>query len=289
MARRRSRLYYRLRRPLLSCETTWVTNPASGARLAVYRVRPKGVERTPATIILIPGGSECGQSLLWPPFGLSAMHFFARSGLLVATFDPDGRGMSAGEEDEGGVVHQDGLAAVVDSLLARDDVDPNRIGIASLSYGLTIAAGYLARYADDTPVKFLVDWEAPADRHDISRFSDPKAGHVLGLVALDDEDYWQQREPVRHVGRMRVPYHRVQTVPDHVQPDAHCALALLRAAREGGVPWTRLNSDPPNAAYAELDESRLPSRFSFKRSSEPVLKAALDMVERFASTKRREH
>ena len=283
VSRKHSRVYYWLRRPLLRCETAWVTNPTSGAKLKVYLVRTKrGSARLPA-VVLIPGGTQCGQDVLWPPGGLSTAQLFAKAGLLSVTFDPDGRGLSGGQEDDGGTVQQDGLSAVMELLRRRADVDPDRIGIVSFSYGLTIAAGYLARYADSTPAKFLVDLEAPADRTDIGGFSDPSVGHLLGMASPDDEDYWQPREPVRHVARLRVPYQRVQMTPDHVQPDAHHALALLQAARRGGVPWVRLNDDPPNHDYRTLGDLRLPSAPGGSgRRGESVLSYVLDMMARFA-------
>ena len=80
-------------------------------------------------------------------------------------FDPDGRGLSVGVEDYDGFIHQDGLAEIIRFSASLPEVDPERIGVISFSYGVTMAAGALARYPD-LPVRFLIDMEGPADRND---------------------------------------------------------------------------------------------------------------------------
>ena len=87
----------------------------------------------------------------------------ADAGYAVVVFDPDSRGRNGGWEDRGGFIHQDGLAAVGAAAANHLAVDPARIGIASFSYGVTFAAGMLVRHPEPD-VRFLIDWEGPADR-----------------------------------------------------------------------------------------------------------------------------
>ena len=48
---------------------------------------------------------------------------------------------------------------------------------------------------------------------------------------------------------VRVPYQRVQSQTDHVQPNNNHAIDIVNAAVSGGVPWVRLNEYPPNQTY----------------------------------------
>jgi len=46
-----------------------------------------------------------------------------------------------------------------------------------------------------------------------------------------------------------VPYQRVQSQSDHVQPNNNHAIDILNAAVAGDVPWVRLNEYPPDQTY----------------------------------------
>ncbi len=48
---------------------------------------------------------------------------------------------------------------------------------------------------------------------------------------------------------MCVPYQRVQSEQDHVQPNNNHAIDIVNAAVASGVPWVRLNEYPPNQTY----------------------------------------
>jgi dipeptidyl aminopeptidase/acylaminoacyl peptidase len=165
----------------------------------------------------------------------------ARLGYAVLTHDPAGRGGSWGEEDFGGPEHQDDLRVAGEALQREGNV--TGFGVLSLSYGVVAAVAALARWPEALPARWLVDWEGPSDREIITTGGTrlvPAAGH-----ALDDEDYWQPREPIRHLAAVRCGYLRLQAWPDHAQGrEIRHAERMVRAANM--LPWWQLNDHPRN-------------------------------------------
>jgi len=228
-------------------ETTYsVTNPTSGARLFVQAFYPpdwNGTDALPA-LVLMPGGIGTADP------GKAAR--LAALGFLVVIFDPDGRGRSEGIEDYNGFVTQDGLAAVIEESASLPGLDVERYGLVSYSYGVTAATGALARHPD-LPIRFFIDWEGPVDRNDTTTgCGAPSQGRIVWHPCSDDA-WWSEREAVRFIGDVRVPYQRVQSEEDHVQPNNDHAIDIVNAAVAGDVPWVRLNDDPPNRTYAADD------------------------------------
>ncbi len=225
----------------------WVTNPSSGARLYVRVIRPDSWDGAalPA-LTLVPGGNGFSAGFLRPP--RSSAQTIADAGFIVILFDPDGRGQSEGVEGQNGFIQQDGLAAVIQFAASLPEVDAARMGLVSFSFGITMAAGALAR-APDLPVQFLLDWEGPADRNDTGGCDADRMGHLAGEVACDDEVFWSEREAVTFMGQLPIPYQRLQSERDHVQPDVNHAILMVNTAVTGGVPWVRLNDLPPNQTY----------------------------------------
>ena len=229
----------------------WVTNPTSGARLYVRVIQPLGWDRgaLPA-LVAIPGGTGDSSDFLGPPDRVQGI---ADGGFAVIVFDPDGRGRSEGEEDQNGYTHQDGLAEIVRFVAALPEVDEMQIGMVSWSYGVTMAAGALARHPD-LPVRFLIDWEGPANRDDTGGCGDDAVGHLQGHPC-DDEDFWREREASIFALDLRVPYQRLQSAKDHAQPDNDHAVLMINNATDeaygghGKAPWTRLNDLEPNTVY----------------------------------------
>ena len=228
-----------------------VINPSSGAALHVQIFFPDtwdGNERLPA-LILVPGGNHTSEIFLQKNLrGKNSVTELNDAGIVAVLFDPDGRGSSEGEENLNGFIHQDGLAAVIRFAASLEGIDATRIGLASRSFGVTMASGALARHPD-LPIQFLIDWEGPADRNDIGGCDSSKTGHLRGLVSCENETFWSQREAVTFIRQIRVPYQRIQSEKDHAQPDTRHALLMVNAAVEGGVPWVRLNDNPPNQTY----------------------------------------
>ncbi|GIW06537.1 MAG: hypothetical protein KatS3mg060_1342 [Dehalococcoidia bacterium] len=239
-----------------------VTNPASGAELWVEVLTPTGWDgRRLPTLVLVPGGN--GDSTTITSGGRAQR--MADAGFAIVVFDPDGRGRSGGVEDYGGFIHQDGLAAIIAELPNHPAVDRSQIGIVSNSYGVTIAAGMLARHPD-LRVRFLIDWEGPADRSDTGGCGGAPAGHLRNVASCDDESFWHEREAITFIGSIRVPYLRMQSERDHVQADVFHAIRMVNAAVAGDVPWVRLNNERPNQLYSLADlPTMLPERLDRER------------------------
>ncbi|MBN1256035.1 MAG: hypothetical protein JXA50_12230 [Deltaproteobacteria bacterium] len=225
--------------------TYWVTNPTSGAQLFVPVILPNNPGKSPA-VVLVPGGINSSRGFLDPPKALR----LADAGFVVVLFDPDGRGKSTGKEDFGGYIHQDGLAAVVRFTAGLPYVDAQKIGLVTYSYGITMASGALARYSD-LPIRFLIDWEGPANRVYTTSGCKETGGErgKTGWNPCSDSAYWSEREAVNFIGKILVPYQRIQSERDHVQPTNTHAVEMINAAVNGGVPWVRLNYYPPNQKY----------------------------------------
>jgi dipeptidyl aminopeptidase/acylaminoacyl peptidase len=262
-------------------DTYWVTNPSSGARLYVQVTHPQDWDGSALpTLVLVPGGSGDSSRFVQPP---SQAQIMADAGLTIIVFDPDGRGRSDGREDDNGYIHQDGLAAVIRSVATLAEVDAAQIGLVSYSYGITMAAGTLARHPD-LPIQFLIDWEGPANRNDTGGCDEARTGHLQGHPC-DDEDFWREREASTFALKLQVPYQRLQSEKDHAQPDNEHALLMMAnatATEHGGhgvSPWTRLNDLTPNTVYTvSAPPPMLPEEGSQKL--EPlVIRYALELFQ----------
>lgn len=219
-------------------ETATVTNPNGGAGLYVDVSRPSTVATGDLpVVVMVPGGR--GDSTLFT-CGDDVAQQIADAGYVVVTFDPDGRGNSTGTEDDGGTRQQDGLAAVFELALTLDGVDADRAALVTNSFGVTMASGAMVNHPD-LPVDLLVDWEGPADRNDTGGCDGSGSGGHLRGNDCTDESFWEQREAATFVAQLDVPYVRVQSETDHVQPDTEHALTVVNAAFTGGVPLVQLN------------------------------------------------
>ena len=225
-----------------------VTNPATGVALYVHVTTPDVANTVmfPA-VVLVPGG--IGDSAGFRRPGAMA-DVLAEAGYVTVVFDPDGRGESSGEEDYNGHAQQDGLAAVIEFAADLPQVDSDRLGLVSYSYGVTMASGALARYPD-LPILFYMDWEGPADRFDTTTDCTPNTR--IDFAPCDDDAFWSQREALEFISEVQVPYQRLQTENDHVQPDVDHAVNMIYAAVQGDPPWVRLNDLDTNERYDNDD------------------------------------
>ena len=235
-----------------------VANPASGVEWWAKAFYPAdaGPERRYPAIVVVPGGSQAGSDYESTPDRSPAR--YAEKGWVAVTFDADGRGHTDGTEDYCGHIHQDGLKAIIEATAALPYVDADQIGLFSGSFGITMASGVLARYPD-LPIRFLVDFEGPADRNDTGHCDESDTGHIMH-AECDDEAFWAEHEAATFIMSVRVPYLRLQNTTDHAQPDNnHCILMINNAtsSEHGGAgvsPWTRVNSpamNEPNRIYSE--------------------------------------
>jgi hypothetical protein len=267
----------------------FVTNPTSGSKLYV-KVFPSHLSSTniPA-IIFIPGGT--GDSAMFTdkiPGGEVAEQF-SQAGFISVVFDPEGRGRSEGEEDFNGHIGQDGLLAITEFVKELPSVGD--IGYISISYGVSLATGALARFQDG-PAIFLIDWEGPANRNDITvgcKSTNMDTDLMDGPQdrSCADDVYWAEREAEIFASDILVPYHRVQSLNDHVQPDASHAVDMVNAATNGQYggsgqsPWTRLNDLAPNSVLTSSVEDNLAEIDKEKYSL--MIEYAWSLFERFGS------
>ncbi len=234
--------------------TYWVTNPTTGSKLYVEVLTPRGPKSNLSALVLVPGGSGTSRDFLQEK---KHARDIVSEGFVVVLFDPEGRGRSEGEEDNNGTIGQDGLYAVVEFAARLDNVDPARLGIASFSYGITMASGMLARYPDSS-ARYLVDWEGPSDRNETGACDDDATGHLQDIADCDDEAFWAEREALTFIAEIDVPYIRIQTEEDHVQPDNDHAVKMNNAAVNGDAPWVRVNDGEPNTFYTMVSLPVLP-------------------------------
>ena len=233
-------------------ETLWVVNPTSGCSLYVHIHRPAYAtpERVVPAVVLIPRDTSAGTAMDQN----SLANQVASDGFAALHFDAEGRGLSAGTEDYHGYIHQDGLRACLQKLASEPYVDTENVGIYSRGYGNVLSTGMVARYGEPK-VKFLMDWEGPADRYQASSDS---GGPIP--VSVDSEAFWAEREPARSIKSFRGAYLRLQSATDYTNriPDNHHAIALIDSATStthggaGVAPWTRVNDsvmNPVNQTY----------------------------------------
>lgn len=236
--------------------TLYLTN-TSGYRIFVRITEPDDEQVRPA-IVLIPGRDKDG-SVFDSGLYVVGADEVARLGIRCVAFDPVGRGRSWGHDDFGGSEGQDALRAVLDYTHSRREVHRARLGVASFSQGLCLAAPMLASHGDRLQLSFLIDWEGPADRDAILR-SGPLPPAARPALARDPEGFWSHREPVSFLDDLPCPYVRIQAREDHGL-DARGvdgAISLVAVASAGRCPETRLNDNPPNVAWRpdQIEEIR---------------------------------
>jgi hypothetical protein len=238
-------------------ETLQVVNPTSGCSLYVHIHRPAyagPANRVPG-VIFVPGAKGYGSQL----DSTTTPDDIASDGFAFMHFDPDGRGRSgAYPENYDGYVQQDGLYACLSLLASRLYVDTIRLGIYSQGYGVTMASGMIARYSDP-PVKFLLDFEGPADR---SQTCLDSGGFVP--VPADSDAFWGEREAARFMKYVPAKYLRFQPQVDSdpMITDNRHAIQLIDSATAnafGGAGmsvWTQVNDslmNPENRVYTVSD------------------------------------
>ena len=218
----------------------WITNTSSIAPLFTQILQPAGAEAgTSPVIFLIPGGIGTVDP--------AKAQKLADEGFTVVFFDPDGRGNSRGMEDYNGTIQQDGLASVIRRVAELPEVDATRMGVVSLSYGVTMATGALARNPD-LPILFYIDWEGPVNREYTTVGC---TGNTMNIdwQPCENDEWWATREAMSFIADLQIPYQRLQSEQDHVQSTNNHAIDIVNAAVAGDVPWVRLNDYPANQSY----------------------------------------
>ncbi len=241
----------------VTVEELRVYNPASGCSLYVHIHRPAwaSADHPVPGVVLVPDGAEPGTVF----DSLEIADRIADDGFAVLHFDAEGRGRTPGtREDWCGTSSQDGMHQCLVTLAARPWVDTDRLGVFSFGYGITMATGTIARHPEPR-VKFLLDFEGPADRYDASSDS----GGVVPFPP-DSNDFWQEREAAGYIRSIDVAYLRMQTQFDTSgsRPKNEHAIALVDSATStahggsGNCRWTRVNDsvmNPANRVYTVSD------------------------------------
>jgi hypothetical protein len=238
-------------------ETLQVVNPSSGCSLYVHIHRPAyaGPSRRVPGVVFAPGGTTYGSA-----FDMTGLpDDIASDGFAFLHFDPDGRGRSGVyPENYCGHVQQDGMHACLSELASRGYVDTGRLGVYTQSYGITMGSGMIARY-DEPRVKFMLDFEGPADRYQTCLDS---GGFVP--APPDSDEFWREREAARFMKHVPGAYLRMQPQIDSNPRlgDNRHAIQLIDSATavacggSGISSWTRVNDslmNPVNRVYTRLN------------------------------------
>ena len=141
---------------------------SAGKTIHMRRFVPDGCSAAApcAAAVLVPDGVQSGDAF----FGSRAPEVLAgTTGAIIITYNAPGRGTgvfkSAGTEDYNGQQGQDVLKDVLLALNKNQDTN-EKIGVISFGYGLSAAAGALARhYEANLPfTDWLIDVEGPINR-----------------------------------------------------------------------------------------------------------------------------
>jgi len=231
----------------------WLTT-AAGYRVHVHVHEPDDDQPRPA-LVLVPGRDKPGSVFCGEYYVLGAEETAVR-GVRTVHFDPVGRGRSWGHDDFCGSEGQDSFRAVLEFVQSLRNVRPGAIGVATFSMGLALAAPVLARHRGHLRVRFLLDWEGPADRGAILR-GGPLPPAARTALARDADAFWARREPTAWIAQVPCRYIRIQAEQDHASGPGGVdgALALIAAATRGATPSTRLNDNAPDTAW-RLDQAR---------------------------------
>jgi hypothetical protein len=267
-------------------------------------------------VIVIPGGLSPGRTISQEVPWIN----LAEQGVVIVSFNFQGRGnatndiTSEGEEDYNGFLNQDDLRLVVLYTLDLHNVQYDNVGIFSISYGITAAAGCVGTYPE-LQAKWLIDVEGPSHSY-VTCFepwsldSDPTNDLIqLGFnifghysrerdPSVENMSFWDEREAYLYIGGFRGYYLRLQAEWDHAQPpneffqdpafdhppewwqNMH-AIRMVNAAVEGGVPWVRVNSEEEgntvNASYDYYNAPTWLSGWSANHPDEPN-RSILEMI-----------
>lgn len=206
--------------------------------------KPLNVSSKKPGIIMISGDGA-----ITPGFSPNEL---AKFGYAVIHYDRSGHGQSVGVNNYGGLDDQDDLKTVIEYLKSQDFVDHENIGVISLGFGLSIAAGTLGRYPS-IGVRYLIDWEGPSNRLNISQFD--KSEDFSQFESTNDT-FWNPREPYKTIRNFTGKYLRIQGSIDHFQgTDMSHAIEMINSATNvthrgnGRCILTVLNGNTPNRIY----------------------------------------
>jgi dienelactone hydrolase len=197
--------------PLVDPPMELVEVPFEGTTLPGYLRKPRGVERPPL-VVLVAGADSTKEEL----YDLS--EHLVRRGVAAFAFDGPGHGLVSFRlklrpDEETAVV------AVLDRLLARDDLDARRVGVCGISYGGMFA---IRAAAVDERVRAAVSmssWYSPAGRY---ATQDPISQSGLRQYMGEDPAAVQDAMTVAgYAARVTVPVLQIYGGLDHGSPPEH--------------------------------------------------------------------
>jgi hypothetical protein len=249
----------------------------------------------------------------------------SEAGMVVVGFNSEGRMdersdqdlRSQGEENYNGFENQDTLADVASFIIRQPYVNPANVGFRSQSYGISMAAGCVARHSD-LAIKYIVDGEGPPSsfvtvQEPWNLFSPENHPHhnkyqvvfeIMGHYSTtrdpspENQEFWREREAIRYIGQFQGLYLRLQGEWDHSQPPSRAqeiplfhqpptwwqgkgTTDMINAAVEGGVPWVRVNlPDQGNPVNETYSSDHLPVFIPGELNKDPLLavQAVLEMA-----------
>ena len=185
--------------------------PFDGTVLPGYLRKPHGLERPPVAL-LVPGADSTKEEL----FNLSE-HIVERG---VATFAFDGPGHGAVSfELKLRPDYEVPIAAVIDHLVGRGDLDTGRLGVCGISYGGLFACRAAALDARVKAAVSMSSWYTPA-----GRFRDQDHISQVGLRQYMGEDAAEVQARMTLEGvaeRISVPLLQVYGGRDRASPPEH--------------------------------------------------------------------
>lgn len=200
--------------------------PFEGTALPGYLRRPPGAERPPV-VVLVPGADSTKEEL----FNLSE-HILAQD---VATFAFDGPGHGAVSfELKLRPDYEVPIGAVIDHLVARDDLDAERLAVGGISYGGLFACRGAAFDSRVRAVFSMSSWYSPAGRF---RTQDPVSQTGLRQYMGEDAEAVQAAMTMEGAAeRITVPLLQVYGGRDPASPPSHAE----RVAAEARGPTTTI-------------------------------------------------
>lgn len=199
----------------------------AGRRIAWSRLGPAAAR---ALVLVSAGGLLGGRRLGLRPLGISPTDL-AQMGLATVLFDRSGTGDSAPgpafDPRPGGPEACADWAALLHE--ARSEGRP----ILALSWSSGLVPVLQAAARGHRP-DALLDVEGPADRFSL------QAPARWPLPSPFSDHPWEELEPVALIGRLRVPYRRLQGDPDHVHGSYTDHARRLLEAATGPVAYDAL-------------------------------------------------
>jgi len=210
-----------LRDALEACERVWakagplvdppfepIAVPFQGTTLPGYLRKPVGQPRPPV-VVLLPGADSTKEELY------DQAEHLVRRGVAVFPFDGPGHGLVSFRlklrPDE-----EVAVSALLDHLLTRPDLDPERVGVLGISYGGLFA---IRAAAVDDRIRAAVSissWYSPAGRY---AMQDPLSQSGLRQYLGDDPAAVQDAITVAgYAERVRVPVLQIYGGSDPASP-----------------------------------------------------------------------